>query len=446
MLHKTNSNQTHTAGGSLLVIDYEIECELEAIEHALLKEIKIPNGYEQIPTPKIIRSCIYNFGIRIRKIPGYDPYKSFERMYQVAPKTAYICLASDRCRKRAEQGDIWGAIATGMGRSTSQALGHLKSMHSHLPGIRSAKDSSSNIHSSLHKGSPVRLTGEYDDDNKLARLTKQPKLISYDRNGRSGALKYTLLTIKNLMGFSFLERPNVQKFFESCAPGIPSRSLTAKRVKHHVIEYHSAWKNHVMNRLMRDFSSQMTRWRGGGYLTCNFDIWTSCNSNQKCIGLRIWWISKLWNIETALLAMRPFNPKAELKMNELLDELFQWANIVLQDFGLKWKDAIFSVILDGVSIVKRERGLLMDGGSVLKKEWSVPHMLTVVIAEVLGVAEGMKMDRNLELEAIVTKVKKVMENYKAFANMVGKWTIFKMNREWLCIGKQLSSRHYPTNF
>ncbi len=427
MLGKTNSNQTLTTDyDSLLVIDYNIECELEAIERALLKGIRIPKGYEQIPTPKIIRSCIYYFGIRIRKIPGYTPYKHFESTYQVAPKTAYICLASDRCRKRAEQGNILGAIATGMGRSTSQALGHLKLVHAHLPGVRSAKDSS-NIHSSLRERSPVCLTPKCDDDNEVARPTKEPKLISYDKNGRPGALKYTLLAIKNLMGFSFLERPNVQKFFESCAPGIPSRSLTADHVKHLVVEYHSAWKNHVINRLTQGFSSQMTRW--GRYLTCNFDIWTSYNSNQKSIGVRVWWISKLWNVETALLAMRPFNPKSEVKTNELLDELFQWANMVLQDFGLNWKDAIFSVILDGVYIVKRERDLLMDGG-VLKREWSVPHMLTDVIAEVFGLAKDVKMDRNIELEEIISKVKKAMENYKAFANMVGNWMIFKMSREW----------------
>ncbi len=390
---------------------------MEAIDHALSAGIRIPDGYELIPIPKISRSCIYNFGVRIRKIPGYKSYKSSERVYRCAPNTAYICLASDSCRERAKQGDIMRAIATGMGRSTSQALGHLKSMHSRLPGIHSSKVIS-NIHS-FDEGSSVHFSGEYDD--KFPRLIKKPRSsISYKRNGRSGALQYTLFTIKNLMGFSLLEMPSVQKFFEACAPGIPSRSLTAKRVKHHVVEYYSAWKNHVISRLRRDIGPRMTCWRGGGYLTCNFDLWTSRTSNQKCIGLRIWWMSKLWNIETALLAMRPFNPKAELQMNELLAELFQWAYVVLQDFDMKWKDVIFSVILDNGNIVKPEGGaLLMDGG-VLKKEWSVPHMLTVVIAEVLGVSEDRRMDRNLELGAVFTKVQDAIENCKAFANMVGK--------------------------
>ncbi len=318
---------------------------------------------------------------------------------------------------------MW-AIATGMGRSTSQALGHLKNMHSRLPGIQSVK-ANSIIHG-LDKGSPIRSSVYYDDE--FPQLAKKRKLASYDRNTRSGALQYALFAIKNLMGFSLLERPSIQKFFETNAPGIPSTSLTAKRVKHHVVEYHSAWKNHVLSRLKRDFGSQMACWRGSGYLTCNFDFWTSCTSNQKCIGLRIWWISKLWNVETALLAMRPFNPKAELQMNELLDELFQWANVVLQDFDLKWKDVVFGVIFDGWNIFKREHDLLMDTG-VLKKEWSVPHMLAVVIAEVLGVAEDRRMDRSFELEAVFTKVGKTMENCKAFTNMVGKCTIlFKMKR------------------
>ena len=95
-------------------------------------------------------------------------------------------------------------------------------------------------------------------------------------------------------------------------------------------------------------------------------------------GLRLFWCTPKFVLCSALLAVKRFQPAAELSDGtQLSDALLLWTEEVLEEIGLETRD-LFSTVTDAGSDVKRL--CLKVCGSAW--EWSLPHMLNCALVEV----------------------------------------------------------------
>lgn len=95
-------------------------------------------------------------------------------------------------------------------------------------------------------------------------------------------------------------------------------------------------------------------------------------------GLRLFWCTSKFVLDSALIAVKLFQPAAELSENmQLSDVLLVWVEEVLREFGLSPSD-VFSTVTDAGSDVKR----LCLKVLASEWEWCFPHMLNCALVEV----------------------------------------------------------------
>lgn len=92
----------------------------------------------------------------------------------------------------------------------------------------------------------------------------------------------------------------------------------------------------------------------------------------------MFYVDRKWELKSRLLAVRQFNPTAEvLHSNRLSELLNDYLNSVLEEYNLD-VSMIFSATSDSGSDVKRLCNVLLPG----LWEWCVCHMLNCALVEV----------------------------------------------------------------
>lgn len=101
-------------------------------------------------------------------------------------------------------------------------------------------------------------------------------------------------------------------------------------------------------------------------------------------GVRVFYITRNWELRSRLLSVRQFNPVPEiLKNNRLSDLLKGYLETVLEEFHLTFSN-IFSATSDSGSDVQRLCNVLLPG----LWEWCICHMIDCALVEVrLGKCE-----------------------------------------------------------
>lgn len=95
-------------------------------------------------------------------------------------------------------------------------------------------------------------------------------------------------------------------------------------------------------------------------------------------GIRLFYVDRAWQLKSRLLAVRQFNPTAEvLESNRLSDLLQDYLKSVLEEYDLD-VSMIFSATSNSGSDVKRLCDVLLPG----LWEWCVCHMLNCALVEV----------------------------------------------------------------
>lgn len=178
--------------------------------------------------------------------------------------------------------------------------------------------------------------------------------------------------VANMLAFDLASRPEVRQFFAIVLPEFPATSLHIATVKHHLVELYAATKG-VIHRLLGAVNPA-----AGPILHLNFDLWTSKLSHEKCVGIRIFWMTSAFVFRTALLAVKQFRPAPSLTDSSPLSSVFHvWVTEVLEEWGLA-EDDVYSSVTDGGSDVER----LFPKLATSKWEWCIPHMLNCVLVEV----------------------------------------------------------------
>lgn len=106
----------------------------------------------------------------------------------------------------------------------------------------------------------------------------------------------------------------------------------------------------------------------------------------RCTGLRLFWCTSRFVLDSALVAVKLFQPSSDLKQGkQLSDALLIWAEEVLREFRLDTRD-LFCTITDAGSDVNR----LCLKTPTSEWEWCFPHMLNCVLVEVRDIRNTCK--------------------------------------------------------
>ncbi|CAN0262981.1 unnamed protein product, partial [Scytosiphon promiscuus] len=201
--------------------------------------------------------------------------------------------------------------------------------------------------------------------------------------------------------------------------------LSSKMIKHYVAELYSA----TISKFSRSLRNAIAG-VGGAVLHANFDLWTSKTSNEKFVGLRLFWCTAAFVIDSALVAVKPFQPSAELSEGEQLSgALSVWAEEVLKELGLETKH-LFSTVTDAGSDVQRL--CLKAVGS--EWEWCFPHMLNCALVEAFGTTASRAACKNGAARRIIDAVRKVVQHLNKSSTTKVRAVKFE-NVEHLTFGK-----------
>ncbi|CAM9934019.1 unnamed protein product, partial [Sphacelaria rigidula] len=157
----------------------------------------------------------------------------------------------------------------------------------------------------------------------------------------------------------------MRQFFElACVAEFPT-ALNPKQVKSLVTEIYAA----TVSKLRQSLATA-TNGAGGPIVHANFDLGTSRTSNEKYLGVRVFWMPQAFKLHTALLAVNLFRPAPELSdESRLSDVLLLWVRGVLSEYDLGDSD-LFSTVTDGGSDVRRLCVKVMTASW----EWCIPHI------------------------------------------------------------------------
>lgn len=111
----------------------------------------------------------------------------------------------------------------------------------------------------------------------------------------------------------------------------------------------------------------------------------------RCVGLRLFWCTSWFVLDSALVAVKLFQPSADLTQGTQLSAvLLVWVEEVLKEFGLDTKD-LFCTVTDADSDVNR----LCLKALTSEWEWCFPHMLNCVLVEVRAIRNTRKTPQKL---------------------------------------------------
>ena len=95
-------------------------------------------------------------------------------------------------------------------------------------------------------------------------------------------------------------------------------------------------------------------------------------------GIRLFYVDRNWALKSSLIAVRQFNPTADMLDDNRLSALLEkYLKSVLEEFELD-VSLLFSATTDSGSDVKRLCNVLLPG----LWEWCICHMLNVALVEV----------------------------------------------------------------
>ncbi|CAN0424918.1 unnamed protein product, partial [Ascophyllum nodosum] len=200
-----------------------------------------------------------------------------------------------------------------------------------------------------------------------------------------------------LLPFSLSDSADVRIFFQVyCEEAFPRTKLYPRMIKHCVTELHKATASKFSHSLRHAIAGA-----GGPVLHANLDLWTSKMSNKKYIAVRLYWCTSTFELDSALLAVKLFQPSADLTQGEQLsDVLAIWLGEVLKEFDLDTKD-LFCTVTDAGSDVKRLCLKVLES----EWEWCFPHMLNCALVEVRATP-----CKNRAARKVIDSIKKVVEH------------------------------------
>ncbi|CAM9220072.1 unnamed protein product, partial [Hapterophycus canaliculatus] len=207
--------------------------------------------------------------------------------------------------------------------------------------------------------------------------------------------------VSHLLAFSLSDSADVKMFFQVCGDNLfPHTMLYPKMIKHCVSELYTSTISKLSHALRNAIAGVE-----GPVLHANFDLWTSKKSDEKYIGLRLFWCTTKFVVDSALVAVKLFRPSAELTGSEQLsDSLSIWAEEVLKELGVETRH-LFSTVTDAESDVKRL--CLKALGS--EWEWCFPHMLNCALVEGFGTTASRAACKNADARRIIDAVKRAVE-------------------------------------
>ncbi|CAN0199043.1 unnamed protein product, partial [Ectocarpus sp. 13 AM-2016] len=177
-----------------------------------------------------------------------------------------------------------------------------------------------------------------------AAVSKEQEAVlkSHDPARAMLLLFVKVFIVSHLLAHRLGEASDVRMFFQVCGHALfPRTKLYHTMIKHCITELYRV----TVARFSDQLKSAVTG-GGGPVLHANFDLWTSKTSREKYIGLRIFWATPKFALESALIAVKLFRPSAELSQSTQLSEvLLLWVQEVLAEFGLSTTD-LFSTVTD----------------------------------------------------------------------------------------------------
>ncbi|CAM9584816.1 unnamed protein product [Sphacelaria rigidula] len=258
-------------------------------------------------------------------------------------------MVNEECRLHSTGTPPSGGITA---NNTSNATRHLFDVH----GVVSMKSKKTRQRAAKHKATITAANDNLRSNPTRAMLIMFVKIIA----------------IWNLCAFSWGDDAKVKTLFAAvCIPAFP-QSLYPRLVKKVVAELYAATIKVFAFRL-----SEARRGAGESIVHANIDLWTSKNSNEKYIGLRVHWMTATVTICTALLVVKLFRPAPELSDSmKLSDVLRLRVGEVLAEYGMSESD-LCCTVTDAKSDVKRLCLKVLDS----KWEWCFSHMLYCTLVE-----------------------------------------------------------------
>jgi hypothetical protein len=143
------------------------------------------------------------------------------------------------------------------------------------------------------------------------------------------------------------------------------------------------------------------------------DITTSKISNDKFIGVCLFYVDLAMVIKTVLLSVALYKPSRAVRDSDLQasDILNNYVVSVLSEFNLSVDD-IMSSTSDSGSDVKRAMKITTPGAW----DWCFPHMCHCVFVDAFGISKDPAKSKNIPARALIYAVRKIVENFNKSAD------------------------------
>ncbi|CAM9153034.1 unnamed protein product, partial [Hapterophycus canaliculatus] len=162
-----------------------------------------------------------------------------------------------------------------------------------------------------------------------------------------------------------------------------------------LVEMYDAAKNVRKKKIMKMKAFSPLPW-----LHINVDLWTSRTSGVKYIGVRGFWMTEDFNLETALFAVKEFKPGREVS-----DERASTTYQVLEENGLE-PDDVIGAVCDGGSDIK----CAFNNVDNIFFEWCLAHQLNRAIIDGFGLSAAPASSKNPQARAVIFNMKKDVEH------------------------------------
>ncbi|CAN0044929.1 unnamed protein product, partial [Ectocarpus sp. 12 AP-2014] len=312
------------------------------------------------------RSPIKFWGVRTEV--GDGPFTGTSR------KQKYFCLASSDCRNQQTVIAINAA-------QTSGATTHLILQHK--------------IASSVSEATLKRKAGEHQEVQEL--LTSKPYNDNPDRFRRIHFVRTFMIHAAN--PFNLVEDPMAKTSLSVVTSGhMGVDQLNNKAIKKTIVEMYAATTEKFNRQILKDVRRALVP-----ILYMNCDLWTSKGSQDKYIGVRIFYMTENMILRSYLLTVKLFQPCSALGPTTGT-VVMKWVVQVLAQHGLRPSD-FAGVVSDAGSDVSS------GVGRSFSREWCLPHMLNRATIDGTGMANTTRLSKNLDCRALLEDAKKAIQHF-----------------------------------
>lgn len=209
-------------------------------------------------------------------------------------------------------------------------------------------------------------------------------------------------TIKQYIPFAFGDNDGTRSFFGHISDGnFAVTSINSKATKHTVLELYVNQK--VIQRKSYKGRKKLCILPGFGG---NLDLWKSKVSNDKYIGVRLYFIDELWEYVTENIAVKLYKPSATVRGEEAASKLvLAFYEAVLDEVGLDLTDLCANTADSGPD-VKRALNVLAERPYV----WCNAHLVNCALLESFGVTKEKDKSKNKPVRALFKIMRSTIEN------------------------------------